>query len=95
MSILGEAIIQLLAAAHIFLTCGGSAFAEDIPLASQYTDHSRLLIYRDANGIEHPVKTPADWARRRQHILEGMEQAMGDSRTAEACCLSTLRLSNT
>ncbi len=77
MTIFGKAIVQLLAAAHIFLTCGGNAFAEDIPLASQYPDHSRLLLYRDANAIEHPVKTPADWARRRQHILEGMQQAMG------------------
>jgi hypothetical protein len=30
----------------------------------------------DAQG-EHPVTTPADWARRRAHILLGMQQAMG------------------
>ncbi|MED5381002.1 MAG: dipeptidyl aminopeptidase, partial [Verrucomicrobiota bacterium] len=41
------------------------------------TDHSRLLVYRGQSGGEHPVKTPADWAKRRQQIVEGMQQAMG------------------
>ena len=47
-------------------------------------DHSRLLVYRDAAGAELPVKTPADWAKRRRQIIDGMQQAMGPlpSRTA-------------
>ena len=47
-------------------------------------DHSRLLVYRDAAGGELPVKTPADWAKRRRQIVDGMQQAMGPlpSRTA-------------
>jgi len=45
--------------------------------APHYPDHSRLLVYRDAGGGEHPVKTPEDWAIRRRHILAGMEEAMG------------------
>ena len=40
-------------------------------------DHSRLLVYRDSSGTEHPVTTPADWANRRRQIVEGMQQAMG------------------
>jgi hypothetical protein len=36
------------------------------------------MVYRDADGQEHPVKTPEDWALRRQHILAGMQQAMGE-----------------
>ena len=47
-------------------------------------DHSNLLVYRDPSGDEHPVKTHADWAKRRGQIVEGMQQAMGPlpSRTA-------------
>jgi len=47
-------------------------------------EHSRLLVYRDSTGNKHPVKTPADWAKRRQQIIDGMQQAMGPlpSRTA-------------
>jgi len=47
-------------------------------------DHSRLLVYRGQAGGEHPVKTPADWAKRRRQIVDGMQQAMGPlpSRTA-------------
>jgi acetyl esterase/lipase len=43
----------------------------------RYPDHSQLLVYRDAEGHEHPVKTPEDWAVRRRHVLAGMEEAMG------------------
>ena len=47
------------------------------PQTPNYPDHSRLMIYLDDAGQEHPVKTPADWAIRRRHILAGMQQAMG------------------
>ena len=42
-----------------------------------YPDHRKLDVWRDAAG-EHPIKTPADWAIRRRHILLGMQQAMGN-----------------
>ena len=45
--------------------------------AVEYPDHSNLLVRRDAKGVEHPVKSPEDWAKRRAHILEGMQAAMG------------------
>ena len=41
-----------------------------------YPNHRQLRVWRDAKG-EHPVETPADWAKRREHILLGMQQAMG------------------
>jgi dienelactone hydrolase len=41
-----------------------------------YPDRTKLLVYR-ADGQEHPIRTAADWARRRAHILEGMQQVMG------------------
>lgn len=42
-----------------------------------YPDHSQLLVVRDAEGNERPVKTVADWAVRRQHLLENMQRVMG------------------
>ncbi|MCZ6794861.1 MAG: FG-GAP-like repeat-containing protein [Planctomycetota bacterium] len=50
---------------------------EERKAAPAYADHSKLLRYRDAAGAEHPVRTPFDWARRRAHIVAGLELAMG------------------
>jgi len=47
------------------------------PAAPHYADHSRLMVYLDRDGHEHPVNTPEDWAVRRAHVLAGMQQAMG------------------
>ncbi|HEV7221787.1 MAG TPA: alpha/beta fold hydrolase [Pirellulales bacterium] len=47
------------------------------PQTPEYRDHARVMIYLDESGQEQPVKTPADWAIRRKHILAGMQQAMG------------------
>lgn len=40
-------------------------------------DHQRLMYYADAEGREQPVVTPADWQRRREQILQGMQLVMG------------------
>jgi len=40
-------------------------------------DHKNLLIYWDAQGREHPVRTPEDWQRRRADILQGFQEATG------------------
>ncbi len=45
--------------------------------APKYPDRSKLMEWRDAEGTVHPVKTPADWAKRRAHILLGMQEVMG------------------
>jgi len=42
-----------------------------------YPDKSRLLVYRDDLGKEHPVQTAAHWAKRRAHILANMVLVMG------------------
>jgi dienelactone hydrolase len=42
-----------------------------------YPDKARLLVLRDAGGEGRPVRTAADWARRRAHILANMELVMG------------------
>jgi pimeloyl-ACP methyl ester carboxylesterase len=41
-----------------------------------YPDKARLLIYRDGAG-EHRVRSAADWAKRRDHILAAMQAVMG------------------
>jgi sugar phosphate isomerase/epimerase len=40
-------------------------------------NRTNLLAYRNAEGRSQPVKTPADWGRRREQILLGMQQVMG------------------
>ena len=49
----------------------------DAPPAIAYPDHSQLLVVRDAQGHERPVKTAADWAERVAHIRANMQQVMG------------------
>ncbi|MBC8357060.1 MAG: alpha/beta fold hydrolase [Planctomycetes bacterium] len=43
----------------------------------QYDNHQQVMVYKDETGQDLPVKTPADLATRRQHILQGMQEAMG------------------
>lgn len=45
--------------------------------APVYPDRQNLLVVVDADGKERPVKTAADWERRRQHILANLQKAMG------------------
>jgi dienelactone hydrolase len=44
---------------------------------SSYPDKANLLVYRDADGRERPVRTAADWDKRRAHVLAAMQQVMG------------------
>lgn len=47
------------------------------PALPNYPDHSKLMVVRDAAGNETPVKSPADWAVRRAHILSNFEKVAG------------------
>ena len=42
-----------------------------------YDDHTQLLSYR-AGGEAHPIDERAKWNIRREHILHGMRQVLGD-----------------
>ncbi|MBI1913554.1 MAG: acetylxylan esterase [Planctomycetes bacterium] len=42
-----------------------------------YPDKTKLLIWREARGGEQAITRPADWARRRAHILAHMQEVMG------------------
>src|SRR5260370_28889819 len=50
------------------------AAADKVPF---YPDHTRLLVYRDGEGREHPIRKAEDWPRRRAHILAAVQQVMG------------------
>ena len=43
-----------------------------------YPDKQKLLAWRDEQGKEHPVRSPADWEKRRAHILANMQLVMGE-----------------
>lgn len=64
---------------HIFvlLLLLAKGVAADPPAPPTYRNHRDLMVVMDGQGREQPVKTAADWARRREHILLGMQQAMG------------------
>jgi dienelactone hydrolase len=42
-----------------------------------YSNRTNLLITLDASGHAKPVRTAADWRRRREDILDNMERVMG------------------
>lgn len=71
---------------HLLVVLGMLAHVAmaDNPPRDRYPDHSRLMVYADDAGTLQPVKTPADWARRRADILKGMEAAMGPLPTPAA-----------
>lgn len=47
------------------------------PPAPRAKDHQRVMYYVDDQGAEQPVKTKADFERRRQDIVVGLEAAFG------------------
>lgn len=46
----------------------------DVP---NYSDHTNLMLVQNAEGALVPVRSPADWAVRRAHILGNMQKVMG------------------
>ena len=42
-----------------------------------YPNKSKLLVLRDVDGKEHPIRNAKEWAKRRQHILAAMQLVMG------------------
>ncbi len=45
--------------------------------APDYPDHANLMVVRDAQGKETPVRNAADWDVRRAHILAHLQEVMG------------------
>lgn len=59
------------------LALGGGVFLAADPKPPFYTDKLNLLNWMGADGILHPVKSAADWHKRREHILANMQLVMG------------------
>ena len=78
-SILGAARGQVLRGRHHLLRALEILLAGEAPhapLVAQdqppvYSEHQNLLYYLDANGQKQPVKTRADWERRRAELAAG------------------------
>lgn len=66
-----------LAIAAIFCLVPVDLIFAQVPTVPVYPDHAKLLVVRDAAGNETPVKSPADWAVRRAHILSNFEKVAG------------------
>ena len=45
--------------------------------APKYAEHQDLSYYLDPSGAKQSIKTPADWAKRREHIAAWMQTVMG------------------
>lgn len=62
--------------ASVLLALAYSSFlcAAPPPFHANKTD---LLHYRDVAGLDHRIKTPGDWAKRRADILANMQLVMG------------------
>jgi len=43
-----------------------------------YPTHQQLDFYLDAKGERQPIRTPADWTRRKNHIRRQLELVMGE-----------------
>jgi dienelactone hydrolase len=61
----------------VLVAAGWLVVAVGWPAPPFYRDKTKLLVYRDAEGKEHPIATEADWLQRRTHILANMQEVMG------------------
>src|SRR5262249_50080831 len=68
------AVSRLICAAALCLIFAGMGRAQKPPF---YPDKTKLLIWRDAGGKEHVIKSKADWTKRHAHILDNMQLVMG------------------
>ncbi len=57
-------------------TARRDALPPTLPAAS-YQDHVNIITYKDEQGQNRPVTSPAEWAHRRAHILSNMQLVMG------------------
>ena len=53
------------------------AMGQVAPAPPLYPDRANLMVVADEQGQSQPVRTPADWQRRRARILTAMQQVMG------------------
>jgi dienelactone hydrolase len=80
----GDGDLDLLAPGRSGLYWFENSSTAEVPAASESAscpagvDHTRLMTFEsDAGPSEQAVKTPADWARRREQVVGCVEQVMG------------------
>lgn len=74
--------------ALVCVTLATVAIAADPPRLPR----DKLLLYRGSDGQPTPVKTVADWQKRRAEVIRGMESAMGRLPGAEKRCLLDMKV---
>jgi len=68
----------------VLLVAGGTSRAEGVP--SPRLPRDNLLVYRGPDNEQRPVKSPADWLKRRAEILRGTQSVMGQLPGKEKRC---------
>ncbi|MFA6562615.1 MAG: acetylxylan esterase [Verrucomicrobiia bacterium] len=71
----GLVLVVSLVFGHATLVLADDAAKQNPP--PFYPDKMKLMVWRDAQGAEHPVTNARDWQRRREHILANMQLVMG------------------
>ena len=61
----------------VWLAGGAEVRAQEDNMTPFHENTMNLLVYVDADGRTHPVQTPDQWRRRREHILANMQLVMG------------------
>jgi hypothetical protein len=69
-----------------------AALADDRPAPAPRLPRDNLLVYRAPDGGVSPVRTTADWLRRRAEIVAGMQSVMGTLPGPEKKCPLDMRV---
>ena len=70
----------------------GEVPAAELPPALPRLPRTNLLVFHDRTGAVRPVKSKADWQKRREEILRGMTAVMGPLPGREKRCPLDLRI---
>ena len=81
----GPSFFSVLHLSVIFF-CLSMAEVRSDELPTPRLPRDKLLIYRGSNNEQLPVKTPADWLKRRAEILNGAQAVMGQLPGKEKRC---------
>src|SRR5207253_1287880 len=77
--------------ALISLLACPSGLSAEAPTSARGIERTNLLIYRSPSGEATPVKSVADWQKRRASILEAMQKVMGPLPGKEKRCALEVR----
>ncbi|AGA25857.1 alpha/beta hydrolase family protein [Singulisphaera acidiphila] len=61
----------------LLATLSGSRARAGTPQVPTYPDHTKLLVVRNVEGAEVPIRSATDWQVRRAHIVASLQEVMG------------------